>query len=57
MVSWIWIGGLIVLLGGIIAGWPTKRGMPRTLSARYAARVGTEVREPEPRPGLRWSSP
>ena len=26
MVSWIWIGGLIVLLGGFIAGWPTKRG-------------------------------
>ena len=47
MVSWIWIGGLIVLLGGIIAGWPTKRGMSRTLSARYAARVGTEVREPD----------
>ena len=47
MVSWIWIGGLIVLLGGIIAGWPTKRGMTRTVSARYAARVGTEVREPD----------
>jgi len=47
MVSWIWIGGLIVLLGGFIAGWPTKRGMSRTVSARYAARVGTEVREPD----------
>ena len=47
MVSWIWIGGLIVLLGGFIAGWPTKRGMTRTVSARYAARVGTDVREPD----------
>ena len=24
MVTWIWIGGLIVLLGGFIAGWPTQ---------------------------------
>jgi cytochrome c-type biogenesis protein CcmF len=47
MVSWIWIGGLIVLLGGIIAGWPAKRGMTRTVSARYAAQVGSEVREPD----------
>ena len=29
MVTWIWIGGLIVLLGGIIAAWPAKRGMTR----------------------------
>jgi cytochrome c-type biogenesis protein CcmF len=47
MVSWIWIGGLIVLLGGIIAAWPSRRGMSRPVSARYAARVGTEVREPD----------
>jgi cytochrome c-type biogenesis protein CcmF len=47
LVSWIWIGGLIVLLGGFIAGWPPPRGMQRSVSARYAARVGTEVREPE----------
>jgi cytochrome c-type biogenesis protein CcmF len=44
MVSWIWIGGLIVVLSGILAGWPTPRGMTRTVSARYAARVGADVR-------------
>jgi cytochrome c-type biogenesis protein CcmF len=48
MVSWIWIGGLIVLFGGIIAGWPTKRGTTRTVRARYAARVGADVRERVP---------
>jgi cytochrome c-type biogenesis protein CcmF len=48
MVSWIWIGGLIVLLGGFIAGWPPPRGLARTVSARYAARVGTDVRERVP---------
>jgi cytochrome c-type biogenesis protein CcmF len=48
MVSWIWIGGLIVLLGGFIAGWPPPRGMQRTVSARYAARVGRDVRERVP---------
>jgi cytochrome c-type biogenesis protein CcmF len=47
MVSWIWIGALIVTFGAFVAGWPAKRGMTRTVSARYAARVGTEVREPE----------
>jgi cytochrome c-type biogenesis protein CcmF len=47
MVTWIWIGGLIVLLGGFIAAWPNKRGLTRVASARYAARVGQDVREPE----------
>ncbi|HWK26090.1 MAG TPA: heme lyase CcmF/NrfE family subunit [Solirubrobacter sp.] len=48
MVTWIWLGGLIVLIGGIIAGWPSRRGATRTVKARYAARVGTEVRERVP---------
>ena len=47
MVSWIWIGGLIVLLGGLMAAWPAKRGMTRLARAQYAAKVGREVREPE----------
>jgi cytochrome c-type biogenesis protein CcmF len=47
MVTWIWIGGLIVLLGGFIAAWPAKRGTTRVASARYAAQVGRDVREPE----------
>jgi cytochrome c-type biogenesis protein CcmF len=48
MVTWIWLGGVIVLLGGILAGWPTPRGLTRVASARYAARVGREVREQIP---------
>ena len=47
LVSWIWIGGLIVLLGGILAGWPAPRGRRRVAKAGYAARVGRELREPE----------
>jgi cytochrome c-type biogenesis protein CcmF len=47
MVTWIWIGALLAVLGGFIAGWPAKRGMTRTASAKYAARVGREVRTPE----------
>ena len=45
MVTWIWLGGLIVLFGGVLAGWPTPRGLTRVASARYAARVGRDVRE------------
>ena len=46
LVSWIWIGGVLVLLGGILAGWPSPRGLTKLASARYAARVGREVRVP-----------
>ena len=48
LVTWIWLGGLIVLLGGFIAGWPTPRGLTRMASARYSARVGREVRDRVP---------
>ena len=48
MVTWIWIGGLIVLLGGFIAGWPTKRGMTRSSPAPATPPAsGRDVREPE----------
>jgi cytochrome c-type biogenesis protein CcmF len=33
-VSWLWIGGFVMLLGGIIAIWPDKREQ-RRLAARY----------------------
>ena len=46
MVTWIWLGALIVLFGGFVAGWPSPR--TRTVSARYAARVGRDVREHVP---------
>ncbi len=48
MVTWIWLGTLIVMFGAFIAGWPTPRGLTRVASARYAARVGRDVREHVP---------
>ena len=29
MVTWIWIGALLAVLGGFIAGWPPRRGISR----------------------------
>ena len=43
LVSWIWIGALIVFLGGLIALWPPARRAPRPVAARYAARVAQEL--------------
>ena len=48
LVTWIWIGALIAVLGGILAGWPARRGLTPVASARYAARVGRDVRESVP---------
>ena len=48
MVTWIWLGAIIVILGGLIALWPAPRGMTRRVSAAYAARVGRDVRTPTP---------
>ena len=47
MVSWLWVGALIIVFGGLVAGWPPRGGTSRTVTAKYAARVGREVREPE----------
>jgi cytochrome c-type biogenesis protein CcmF len=46
MVTWIWIGALIVFLGGLIALWPSPRTVGRRVTAAYAARVGREARVP-----------
>jgi cytochrome c-type biogenesis protein CcmF len=46
LVTWIWLGAIVILLGGLIAAWPSPRGMARVVRARYAARVGREVRVP-----------
>ena len=46
LVTWIWIGALVVFLGGLIAIWPSPRTVARRVSAAYAARVGREVRQP-----------
>ncbi len=40
LVMWIWIGGLIVAIGGLIAVWPA----PSTVRARVASRIGARPR-------------
>jgi cytochrome c-type biogenesis protein CcmF len=46
MVTWIWLGALVVFLGGLIALWPSPRAVGRRVTAVYAARVGREARVP-----------
>jgi cytochrome c-type biogenesis protein CcmF len=41
LVTWIWLGGLLVFAGGLIAIWP---GPGRPVRARYLARVGRELK-------------
>ena len=39
MVTWIWLGGLIVFGGGLIAMWPAPGTVRRRAAVRSAARV------------------
>ena len=43
LVSWIWIGGAIVLLGALIAAWPSPEARLRRARSLAAARVGREL--------------
>jgi cytochrome c-type biogenesis protein CcmF len=43
MVTWIWIGGIMVILGGAICLWPTGDLARRRATASYAARVAREL--------------
>jgi len=43
LVSWIWIGGGIVLLGALIAAWPSPEARLRRVRSLAAARVGREL--------------
>ena len=43
MVAWIWIGGLIVFGGGLIALWPAPDAVTRRARAGYAARVARDL--------------
>ena len=43
LVSWIWIGGGIILLGALIAAWPTPEARVRRVRSLYRARVGREL--------------
>jgi cytochrome c-type biogenesis protein CcmF len=43
LVTWIWLGGLIVLLGGVVAIWPPPAAMRGRVRARYLARIAQEL--------------
>jgi cytochrome c-type biogenesis protein CcmF len=43
MVTWIWLGGIVVFLGGLIALWPAPDASRRRVTAGYAARVAREL--------------
>jgi cytochrome c-type biogenesis protein CcmF len=42
LVTWIWLGALVILLGGVIAIWPPPGGATSRVRAAYLARVGRE---------------
>ncbi len=43
LVSWIWIGGGIAVLGGLVAIWPAPAARRRRVSDVYAARLAREL--------------
>jgi cytochrome c-type biogenesis protein CcmF len=43
LVSWIWVGGAIAVLGALIAVWPAPAARRRRVSDVYAARLAREL--------------
>jgi cytochrome c-type biogenesis protein CcmF len=43
LVTWIWIGGAIAILGALIAAWPSPEARLRRVRSLYAARLGREL--------------
>ena len=43
LVTWIWLGALIVFAGGLITLWPLPVGLRRRVRASYAARVARDL--------------
>lgn len=43
LVTWIWVGGLIVFAGGLIALWPAPDAARRRVTAGYAGRVARDL--------------
>jgi cytochrome c-type biogenesis protein CcmF len=43
LVMWIWIGGLIVFMGGLTAIWPAPSALRSRVRARYLARVAQDL--------------
>ena len=46
LVVWIWVGGLIVLLGGLVAIWPPPAAVRRRVQAARSAPVVAQKPEP-----------
>ena len=43
LIAWIWIGGAIVLLGALVAAWPSPEARLRRVRSLYKARLGREL--------------
>jgi cytochrome c-type biogenesis protein CcmF len=43
LVIWIWVGGAIGVIGGLVAGWPTASARRRRVSDVYAARLAKDL--------------
>src|SRR5215216_6456761 len=43
LVMWIWIGGAIVVLGALVAAWPSPEARLRRVRSLYSARLGREL--------------
>jgi cytochrome c-type biogenesis protein CcmF len=43
LVSWLWLGALIVFVGGLITIWPAPVGAPRRVGAAQAAKLAREL--------------
>jgi cytochrome c-type biogenesis protein CcmF len=43
MIMWIWVGGLIVIMGSLTALWPSPEARRRRASSLAAARLGREL--------------
>jgi cytochrome c-type biogenesis protein CcmF len=43
MATWIWLGAIIVFIGGLTALWPSPRGMARRARATYKARIAQDL--------------
>ena len=39
MIGWIWVGGVVVVLGGLVALWPQSRRADVTVGTREAAAI------------------
>jgi cytochrome c-type biogenesis protein CcmF len=43
LVAWIWIGGALVVLGALVAAWPSPEARLRRVRSLYSARIGREL--------------